>query len=200
MRIKSAEFVKSGFKEADWPRESMPEIAFLGRSNVGKSSLINSLLSVRGLARTSGTPGRTRALNFFLINNDFRFVDLPGFGYARAAKHLKKTWGAAATEYLAKRNQLVLFIQLVDSRHEPTQQDLQLHDWLKHHRKPHLVVATKSDKLSNNELHKNLNRARQLLESEVVAYSVNTKRGQKEIWSVIEKSLKNYTIDPPSQV
>ena len=200
MRIKSAEFVKSGFKEADWPRESMPEIAFLGRSNVGKSSLINSLLSVRGLARTSGTPGRTRALNFFLINNDFRFVDLPGFGYARAAKHLKKTWGAAATEYLAKRNQLVLSIHLVDSRHEPTQQDLQLHDWLKHHRKPHLVVATKSDKLSNNELHKNLNRARQLLESEVVAYSVNTKRGQKEIWSVIEKSLKNYTIDPPSQV
>ena len=200
MRIKTAEFVKSGFKEADWPRESMPEIAFLGRSNVGKSSLINSLLSVRGLARTSGTPGRTRALNFFLINNDFRFVDLPGFGYARAAKHLKKTWGAAATEYLAKRNQLVLSIQLVDSRHEPTQQDLQLHDWLKHHRKPHLIVATKSDKLSNNELHKNLNRARQLLESEVVAYSVNTKRGQKEIWSVIEKSLKNYTIDPPSQV
>jgi len=200
MRIKTAEFVKSGFKEADWPRESKPEIAFLGRSNVGKSSLINSLLSVRGLARTSGTPGRTRALNFFLINNDFRFVDLPGFGYARAAKHLKKTWGAAATEYLAKRNQLVLSIQLVDSRHEPTQQDLQLHDWLKHHRKPHLVVATKSDKLSNNELHKNLNRARQLLESEVVAYSVNTKGGQKEIWSVIEKSLKNYTIDPPSQV
>jgi GTP-binding protein len=200
MRIKSAEFVKSGFKEADWPRENRPEIAFLGRSNVGKSSLINSLLSVRGLARTSGTPGRTRALNFFLINSEFRFVDLPGFGYARAAKHLKKTWGAAATEYLAKRNQLVLSIQLVDSRHEPTQQDLQLHDWLKHHRKPHLIVATKSDKLSNNELHKNLNRARQLLESEVVAYSVNTKRGHKEIWSVIEKSLKNYTIDPPSQL
>ena len=200
MRIKTAEFVKSGFKEADWPRESMPEIAFLGRSNVGKSSLINSLLSVRGLARTSGTPGRTRALNFFLINNDFRFVDLPGFGYARAAKHLKKTWGAAATEYLAKRNQLVLSIQLVDSRHEPTQQDLQLHDWLKHHRKPHLVVATKSDKLSNNELHKNLDRARQLLESELVTYSTKTKRGHDEIWSVIEKSLKSYTVDPPSQV
>ena len=198
MRIKSAEFVKSGFKEADWPRENRLEIAFLGRSNVGKSSLINSLLSVRDLARTSGTPGRTRALNFFLINSEFWFVDLPGFGYARAAKHLKKTWGAAATEYLAKRNQLVLSIQLVDSRHEPTQQDLQLHDWLKHHRKPHLIVATKSDKLSNNELHKNLNRARQLLESEVVPYSVNTKRGHKEIWSVIEKSLKNYTIDPPS--
>jgi len=200
MRIKTAEFVKSGFKEADWPRESKPEIAFLGRSNVGKSSLINSLLSVRGLARTSGTPGRTRALNFFLINNEFRFVDLPGFGYARAAKHLKKTWGEAATEYLAKRDQLVLSIQLVDSRHEPTHQDLQLHNWLKQHRKPHLIVATKSDKLSNNELHKNLDRARQLLESELVTYSTKTKRGHDEIWSVIEKSLKSYTVDPPSQV
>jgi len=200
MRIKSTEFVKSGFKEADWPREDKPEIAFLGRSNVGKSSLINSLLGVRGLARTSGTPGRTRALNFFLINNEFRFVDLPGFGYARAAKHLKKTWGAAATEYLAKRDQLVLFIQLVDSRHEPTQQDLQLHDWIKHHRKPCLIVATKSDKLSNNELHKNLDRARQLLASEVVAYSTNTRRGHDEIWSTIEKSLKSYIIDPPPQV
>ncbi len=193
MRIKSTEFVKSGFKEADWPREDKPEIAFLGRSNVGKSSLINSLLGVRGLARTSGTPGRTRALNFFLIN-------MPGFGYARAAKHLKKSWGEAATEYLAKRDQLVLSIQLVDSRHEPTHQDLQLHDWLRHHRKPHLIVATKSDKLSNNELHKNLDRARQLLEMELVIYSTKTKRGHDEIWSVIEKSLKSYTIDPPSQV
>ena len=200
MRIKSAEFVKSGFKEADWPREDKPEIAFLGRSNVGKSSLINSLLGVRGLARTSGTPGRTRALNFFLINNEFRFVDLPGFGYARAAKHLKKTWGEAATEYLAKRDQLVLSIQLVDSRHEPTHQDLQLHDWLRHHRKPHLIVATKSDKLSNNELYRNLDRARQLLEMELLIYSTKTKRGHDEIWSVIEKSLKSYTVDAPSQV
>ena len=200
MRIKSAEFLKSALKESDWPRDRKGEIAFLGRSNVGKSSLINSLLGVRSLARTSRTPGRTRALNFFLINNEFRFVDLPGFGYARAAKHLKKSWGEAATEYLAKRDQLVLSIQLVDSRHEPTHQDLQLHDWLRHHRKPHLIVATKSDKLSNNELHKNLDRARQLLASEVVAHSANTRRGHDEIWSTIEKSLKSYIIDPPPQV
>src|SRR5207244_4340059 len=156
MKIKSAEFVKSAFKEVDWPDDAKPEIAFLGRSNVGKSSLLNSLLGVRGLARTSSTPGRTRALNFFLINEEFRFVDLPGYGYARAPKEMKAEWHEAATNYLAKREQLVLSIHLVDSRHEPTKQDLQLHEWLEHHRKPHLIVATKSDKLSNNELRKNI--------------------------------------------
>ena len=191
MRITSAEFLKGALKEPDWPEDTKSEIAFLGRSNVGKSSLINSLLGVRGLARTSGTPGRTRTLNFFLINKEFRFVDLPGFGYSRAPKDIRQTWGAAATEYLAKRERLVLSIQLVDSRHEPTQQDLQLHSWLRHHRKAHLIVATKSDKLSNNELRTNLNRIRQLLKTEALAYSAKTKRGYKEIWSAIEKSLKS---------
>lgn len=187
----SAEFLKSALKESDWPEDNKCEIAFLGRSNVGKSSLINSLLGVRGLARTSGTPGRTRTLNFFLVNNEFRFVDLPGFGYARAPREIKQTWAAAASEYLAKREHVVLSIQLVDSRHEPTQQDLQLNDWLRHYGKPHLIVATKSDKLSNNELRKNLDRAKRVLESDIVAYSAKTKRGHDEIWSAIEKSLKS---------
>src|SRR5829696_5292882 len=151
-----AEFLKSVFQEADWPRDSKPEIAFLGRSNVGKSSLINSLLSVRGLARTSSTPGRTQSLNFFVVNNDFKFVDFPGFGYARVPREIKSSWGEMATSYLAKRRQLVLSIHIVDSRHEPTKQDLQLHEWLEESSKPQLVVATKSDKLSNNELRKNL--------------------------------------------
>src|SRR6185437_6572200 len=123
MKIMSAEFLKSSFKAVDWPVEQLPEIAFMGRSNVGKSSLINSLLSVRGLARTSSTPGRTQSLNFFDINDEFRFVDFPGFGYARVPKEIKSTWGEMATTFLAKRRQLVLSIQLVDSRHEPTKQD-----------------------------------------------------------------------------
>src|SRR6266850_1538020 len=93
MKTTSAEFIKSAFAEADWPREALPEIAFLGRSNVGKSSLINSLLNVHGLARTSSTPGRTQSLNFFLIDNRFRFVDLPGYGYARVPKHIRSSWG-----------------------------------------------------------------------------------------------------------
>src|SRR5918999_6244663 len=116
MKVVNAEFLKSAFKEDDWPRDPLPEVAFLGRSNVGKSSLINSLLSVRGLARTSSTPGRTQSLNFFLINDRFKFVDFPGFGYARVPRNIKSTWGEMATAYLAKRRQLVLSIQLVDSR------------------------------------------------------------------------------------
>src|SRR5688572_33325605 len=102
MKITSAEFLKSAFTENDWPTGTLPEIAFMGRSNVGESSLINSLLGVRGLARTSSTPGRTQSLNFFLINNKYRSVDLPGFGYARVPKAIKTTWGELVSTYLAK--------------------------------------------------------------------------------------------------
>ena len=191
MKITSAEFIKSAFKQADWPRDEVPEVAFLGRSNVGKSSLLNSLLGVRGLARTSSTPGRTQMLNFFLINKSFRFVDLPGYGYARAPRALQAEWSAAAEDYLAKREQLVLSIHIVDSRHEPSKQDLQLHEWLVHHQKPHLIVATKSDKLSKNELTKNVNRARQAFEgSDLITYSATKRHGREQLWNAIEKSLK----------
>jgi GTP-binding protein len=191
MKITSTEFLKSAFKEADWPRDTVPEIAFLGRSNVGKSSLLNSLLGVRGLARTSSTPGRTQALNFFLINKAFRFVDLPGYGYARAPKALKAEWSAAAEEYLAKREQLVLSIHIVDSRHEPSKQDLQLHEWLMHHQKPHLIVATKADKLSKNELVQNLKCAAKVFNSaNLITYSATKRHGREQLWNAIEKSLK----------
>src|SRR5499427_4353436 len=192
MKITSAEFLKSAFKQADWPVDSLPEIAFLGRSNVGKSSLINSLLGVRGLARTSSTPGRTQALNFFLINRQFRFVDLPGYGYARAPKALKAQWSTAAEEYLAKREQLVLSIHIVDSRHEPSKQDLQLHEWLVHHQKPHLIVATKSDKLSKNQLAQNISCAARIFKgTNLITYSATKRQGREQLWSAIEKSLKS---------
>jgi GTP-binding protein len=192
MKITSAEFIKSAFQQADWPQDAKPEVAFLGRSNVGKSSLINSLLGVRGLARTSNTPGRTQSLNFYLINERFRLVDLPGYGYARAPKALKAEWSAAAENFLAKREHLVLSIHVVDSRHEPSKQDLQLHEWLEHHEKPHLIVATKSDKLSNNELRRNIERAKHALKTnQVVTYSATLRRGREEVWSAIEKSLKS---------
>ncbi len=190
MKVVTAEFIKSAFKEADWPRDAKPEIAFLGRSNVGKSSLINSLLSVHGLARTSSTPGRTQALNFFEINNQFRFVDFPGFGYARVPKEIKSSWGEMATTFLAMRRQLVLSIHIVDSRHEPTKQDLQLHEWLEESNKPRLTVATKSDKLSNNELRKNLGRiARVLNVDSVMAYSAKSGRGREELWRAIKSAI-----------
>ncbi len=192
MKVTSAEFLKSAFKEDDWPRDPKPEIAFLGRSNVGKSSLINSLLAVRGLARTSSTPGRTQSLNFFSINDRFRFVDLPGFGYARVPKDIKSSWGEMVATYLAKRRQLVLSIHIVDSRHEPTKQDLQLHEWLEDSNKPRLIVATKSDKLSNNELRKNLEHiARVLKDDSVMAYSAKTGRGRDEVWRAIKSQLRD---------
>jgi GTP-binding protein len=190
MKITSAEFLKSAFQESDWPHEARPEIAFMGRSNVGKSSVINSLLNTRGLARTSNTPGRTQSLNFFDINNSFRFVDLPGFGYARVPKSLRAGWGEMVTTYLAKRQQLVLSIQLVDSRHEPTTLDLQLHDWLEHSAKPRLIVATKSDKLSNNDLKTSLERARRVFKAaNVIAFSAKSGHGRTELWHTIENAL-----------
>jgi GTP-binding protein len=193
MKVASAEFLKSAFQEDDWPRDSKPEIAFLGRSNVGKSSLINSLLSVHGLARTSSTPGRTQSLNFFEINHVLRFVDFPGFGYARVPREIKSTWGEMATSYLAKRRQLVLSIHLVDSRHEPTKQDLQLHEWLQESNKPKLIVATKSDKLSNNELRKNLGHIARVLNTDsVMAYSAKSGRGREELWRAIKSAIDQY--------
>jgi len=193
MKVVSAEFLKSAFQEDDWPRDSKPEIAFLGRSNVGKSSLINSLLSVHGLARTSSTPGRTQSLNFFEINRALRFVDFPGFGYARVPREIKSTWGEMATSYLAKRRQLVLSIHLVDSRHEPTKQDLQLHEWLQESNKPKLIVATKSDKLSNNELRKNLGHIARVLNTDsVMAYSAKSGRGREELWRAIKSAVDQH--------
>jgi GTP-binding protein len=193
MKITSAEFLKSSFQVSDWPIGLLPEIAFMGRSNVGKSSLLNSLLSVRGLARTSSTPGRTQSLNFFLINRRFRFVDLPGFGYARVPKVIKSSWGEMVSSYLAKREQLVLSIHIVDSRHEPTTLDLQLHEWLEHSAKPRLVVATKSDKLSNNELKESLRRVKRVFSGDsVVAFSARTGRGANEIWRTIEGAIADF--------
>jgi GTP-binding protein len=192
MRTTSAIFVKSAFKEADWPRDKRPEIAFLGRSNVGKSSFINSLLGVRGLARTSSTPGRTQSLNFFFINEQFWFVDLPGYGYARAPRDVQAQWSAAATDYLAKREQLVLSVHLIDARHEPTARDLQLHEWLIHHGKPFVVVATKADKLSKNELARNLSRTKKMWETaDILPYSAVTGRGREDVWRRIGQALKH---------
>src|SRR5215216_1426998 len=192
MRVTSVRFVKSAFEESQWPRDGRPEVAFLGRSNVGKSSLINSLLGVRGLARTSSTPGRTQSLNFFEINDQFRFVDFPGFGYARVPKEIKSSWAEMATTFLAKRRQLVLSIHIVDSRHEPTKQDLQLHEWLEVSNKPRLIVATKSDKLSNNELKKNLGHIARLLNVDsVMAYSAKSGRGREELLRAIKSAIES---------
>ena len=190
MKITSAEFVKSAFNRSHWVNDGRPEIAFLGRSNVGKSSLINSLLARRGLARTSNTPGRTQSINFFLINDGFYFADLPGYGYAKVSKTMRADWGKMAEEYLAKRDELALCIQLVDARHEPSKLDLQLNEWLEHYEKPHVVVATKSDKLSRTELQRSLNVIKRTFAGvDVIAYSSQTAAGRDEVWSRILEAV-----------
>jgi GTP-binding protein len=191
MKITSAEFTKSAFNKSHWTTDGLPEIAFLGRSNVGKSSLLNSLLQRKGLARTSNTPGRTQSINFFLINESFYFTDLPGYGYAKVSKTMRHDWGKMAEEYLAEREELVLSIQLVDSRHKPTALDKQLHEWLVYHQKNHLIVATKADKLSNNKLKESLQEVEESLpESKLIAYSSMTGKGRDAVWREIADSLE----------
>jgi GTP-binding protein len=193
MKVTSATFVKSATSSEHYPRDGRPEIAFMGRSNVGKSSLINSLLGVRGLARTSSTPGRTQLINFFSINDAFNFVDLPGYGYARVPRDVKKLWGPMVEKYLATRANLVLSILITDSRHEPTELDLLMKGWLEAREKPFIIVATKADKLSSNQLRASLGRASAVLgTNELVAYSAVTSSGAARIWKEITTRIANF--------
>lgn len=191
MKIISAEFVKSATAPQHYPRDDRPEIAFMGRSNVGKSSLINSLLGVKGLARTSSTPGRTQLINFFLINNAFYFVDLPGYGYARVPTEIRESWGPMIENYLASRKNLVLSIAITDSRHSPTKLDVLMQEWLEANQKPFIVVATKADKLSNNQLRDAIKRAEAVAgKGKVIPYSAITRRGAEHIWREISARIR----------
>ncbi len=193
MKVTSAEFIKSAFNKSHWTTDGLPEISFLGRSNVGKSSLLNSLLLRKGLARTSNTPGRTQSINFFLVNQTFYFTDLPGYGYARVSKTMRADWGKMAEEYLAEREELALSIQLIDVRHEPTALDRQLNEWLTFHQKNHIIVATKADKLSSNKLQKSLQEIEKALPtSKIITFSSVTGKGKDAVWSAISQSLNNF--------
>ncbi len=155
MSQKTVSFVGSAASPAGFPRDGAPEVAFLGRSNVGKSSLLNALAGVRGLARVSATPGRTRLVNFFRLSGGgwphLYLVDLPGYGYARAPRAEREGWEGLVTSYLLGRESLILCVFLVDSRHEVTEGDSTLKTWLDHHRLPYVVAATKADKLGRGE-------------------------------------------------
>jgi GTP-binding protein len=195
MKISKADFVTSAVAPEGYPQEHLPEIAFMGRSNVGKSSLINSLLANRKLARTSGTPGRTQLINFFRVNERFLFVDLPGYGYAKVPQAIRRQWGAMVENYLANRKELVLSILILDSRHAPTAQDLQLESWLEHHGLPFVVVSTKADRLSNNKLRTSLRTTANSLGMDIEAvlpYSSVTGRGSDRIWKAISERIEAF--------
>ena len=190
VKISSARFVKSATRPDDFPRDQRPEIAFCGRSNIGKSSLLNTLTNAHGLARTSSAPGRTQTINFFLVNDRIYFVDLPGYGYAKVPKGVKENWGAMIESYLRHRNQLKLALMLVDSRMAPTDSDVMMKQWLDHHAVPSAVVLTKIDKISRNQLNQALRTSAQTLNTkEIIPFSAVTASGRDQILTRIRAAI-----------
>ena len=193
MKVISATYLNSAMRPDQFPRDRRPEVAFAGRSNVGKSSLLNKLLNRRGLAKTSGTPGKTQTINFFDVNNRFYFVDLPGYGYAKVPKALKAKWRRVMTSYLVRREPLRLVVHLLDVRHPPTDNDLDMLGLLEEAQKPTLIVATKLDKLKRAQRASHLRQVRECLDLDedalVVPFSAVTGEGVRPVWDVIEAHL-----------
>jgi len=192
--IKSVNYEKSGTDRKHFPKEpKLPEIAFVGRSNVGKSSMLNALVNRRRLAHVSSTPGRTQLVNFFLVNGNVRLVDLPGYGFAKAPIALKQTWGRMITQFLLGNKNLRLVVCLFDVRREPTDEDVTLLDWLKHYNFPFIAVITKSDKLTHSEKIKARNKLAKWLEAwsphEIILFSSVNKSGRDELLTVINQVL-----------
>lgn len=188
-RVKSATYVKSVVDLRGLPRDRLPEVAFAGRSNVGKSSALNRLVNVKGLAKTSSTPGKTRMINFFLVNQNLYFVDLPGYGYARAPKSMQKSWGKLVEDYLKERENLKGTVLLVDSRRGLLDPDLQLLEWLDHYGKSRLIVLTKKDKLSRSGLLENARKTCEVLKLDsgsLVLFSAKTGEGKDKILNWIQ--------------
>ena len=192
MKILSVEFVKSATQPSGYPQGNLPEVAFVGRSNVGKSSLINTLLRRKQLARTSNTPGRTQIINFFNVNNEFLFVDLPGYGFARVPESVKKEWGPMIETYLKERECLEMVIFILDIRRTPSQDDRDLKAWLDYYGRKTLFVLTKSDKLSRGEMKNRQRTIRDFLQLAdlPINFSAKTGLGREHIWEEIKK-LKN---------
>lgn len=198
MKIKQSRFITSAVKKSQYPTDVLPQIAFVGRSNVGKSSLINSLTNIKKLAKVSSTPGKTRLINFFLINEEFYLVDLPGYGYARVSKEEKKNWGKIIEDYLIENANLKKIVLLVDSRHKPTEEDVLMYNYIKYFRYETLVIATKSDKISKSQFQRNINLIRTTLKLEqnekILIYSSLNKNGRDEIidevfQNILEKGM-----------
>lgn len=193
MNLRSAEFLTSVGFLTQLPTDGRSEIAFAGRSNVGKSSLMNRLLNRKKLVKTSGTPGKTRTLNFFTINNAFYLVDLPGYGYAKRSQTERAQWGQLIEGYVADREPLKGFVLLIDIRHAPTEDDLNMVEWLTNSGKRFIIVGTKADKLSNNKLQSSVARTKKVLawkgEHDILPFSAVTGRGKDELWRWIEETL-----------
>jgi GTP-binding protein len=193
MEIKKAEFVTSAVNAAGYPQDDLPHIAMVGKSNVGKSSLINALTNRSKLARVSGTPGKTRLINFFLINDRFYLVDLPGYGFARVSRTEKEKWGGMMNEYFEDTSRLKCIILIVDIRHNPTEEDKQMAKWIQYYRIPVLLAASKADKLGKTRIKAQIVTVRKLLgfsdKVPIVSYSAVTRQGLKDLLEQLDTFL-----------
>lgn len=196
MKIISAKYLLTAVNEKQYPEEGLPEIALAGRSNVGKSSMINKLTNRRGMARTSSTPGKTRTLNFYLINEarePFCFVDLPGYGYAKVGHTMRHEWAKMMEHYLLKRPTLRGVIQLIDLRHPPMKNDIEAFEWFLAHGVPVFLAANKADKLSKSAQNKNLKIIRENLglpmDFPVIPFSAENGQGVEQIWAQVRQWL-----------
>ena len=198
MKIISAEFMISAVSDEQYPRGILPEIAFVGRSNVGKPSLINSMLNRKKLVKTSSTPGKTQMINFFDVNRELVFADLPGYGFAKVPKSVQKKWQELVEQYLLKRDNLRAVVLIVDIRRKPTDLDLHMQEWLEQYKVDYILVATKTDKLSQAEQSKQLKQTRAAFledgDKELVAYSSKNQRGRKELWKLLEKRWQSNSV------
>ena len=201
MIIKDAHFISSNSKIDKLPKDNLPEYAFIGRSNVGKSSLINALVQRKGLAKTSATPGKTIAINHFVVNNQWYLVDLPGYGYAKRSKKAREEWQVMLANYIKRRRNLIYTFVLVDSRIEPQNSDIGFMEWLGENQVPFCIVFTKADKVSKTELDKNIETYKQRLLEDweelppIFVTSSETKLGRDEVLDFIEQQnveLENY--------
>jgi GTP-binding protein len=192
MIIKAAEFVKSAVKPSQYPPPDLPEIAFAGRSNVGKSSLINTLVNRRRLVKTSGRPGRTQLINFFVINDAIGLVDLPGYGYAKVPESIRRQWGPMIETYLQQRVSLRAVVLIVDIRRVPGVEELNFIDWLSMHRLACILVVTKCDKLSKTKQGKSISRISEALgipPAQLLQFSAKTRKGRDAVWTAINEAL-----------
>ncbi|WP_199618450.1 ribosome biogenesis GTP-binding protein YihA/YsxC [Paenibacillus alkalitolerans] len=195
MKILQAEFVISAVKPNQYPEDALPEIALAGRSNVGKSSLINRLINRKNLARTSSQPGKTQTLNYYRINEAMYFVDLPGYGFAKVSKETRKQWGNMIESYLTKRDTLRAVLHLIDLRHPPTADDVTMYEWLVHYGLPVCVVATKADKIPKGKRASHAKTVKERLNMRqgdpLVIFSSEDGTGKDELWGVIQSFLSN---------
>lgn len=193
MQIQSAKFVTSAAHPKQFLTRPIPHFVFAGRSNVGKSSLLNRLLNRKNLAKTSQTPGKTRLINYFLINDRFFFVDIPGYGYAQVSKKARQDWGQLIETYLEETPYLALILQLIDIRHDPTSLDLQMFEWLQHTEQPHLLLLTKADKLSRNQVnqnHRSIVKKLGIHPDHAIPTSTQTGQGLQQVWQTLDQAYQ----------